>query len=214
MILPTLTQERKLWRKGYRFVAGVDEVGRGAWAGPVVAAAVIFPPDIKLPKDLRDSKLLQPEKRRELSEIIQELALSFAIGEVRVQIVNKYGVASATQRAMRAALRKLSPAPEYELIDAFYLRYLRKSEQIAIVRGDKTCASIAAASILAKVYRDKQMAGKMHRRFPKYRFCSHKGYGTPEHQEAIFRWGLTKIHRIKFVPQNLIASPCFNESYH
>lgn len=204
MTLPTLTQERKLWQKGYQFVAGVDEVGRGAWAGPVVAAAVIFPPDIKVPKDLRDSKLLPATKRRELSEIIQELALSFAVSEIKVKTINNHGIVSATQRAMRAALRKLSPTAEFELIDAFYLRYFRKSEQIAIIRGDKTCASIAAASILAKVYRDNLMAQKFHRQYPKYRFCSHKGYGTPEHQEAIQRWGLTKIHRINFIPQNLI----------
>ncbi len=204
MILPTLKQERKLWQKGYQFVAGVDEVGRGAWAGPVVASAVIFPPDIKLPKDLRDSKLLQPAKRRELSEIIQELALSYAIAERKVTIINNHGIVSATQRAMRAALRKLSPTAEFEFIDAFYIRYLCKSKQMAIIKGDKTCASIAAASILAKVYRDNLMTGKVHRQYPKYRFCSHKGYGTPEHQEAIQRWGITKIHRVNFIPQNLI----------
>lgn len=205
MILPTLKQEKKLWRQGYKFVAGVDEVGRGAWAGPLVAAAVIFPTDIKLPKDLRDSKLLQPTRRRELSEIIQNLALSCAVSGIGTQIVNKYGIVSATQRAMRAALRKLSPSSEFKLVDAFYIRYLRKAEQMPIIKGDKTCASIAAASILAKVYRDELMGKKFHRLYPKYRFCSHKGYGTPEHQEAIQRWGLTKIHRVNFIPQSLIV---------
>lgn len=201
MILPDLKEEQKLWEKGYQFVAGVDEVGRGAWAGPLVAAVVIFPPDISVPKELRDSKQLSPALRRQIADWIKKDAISHAIAYSVTSFINKHGIVAATQKAFRAALKKLSP--DFILVDAFHVRYLPKKKQKAIIKGDQKVVSIAAASILAKVYRDKLMAGKYHRLYPRYRFCSHKGYGTPEHQEAIARFGLCPIHRVNFIPQML-----------
>lgn len=204
MIYPTLKIEKELWDKGYRFVAGIDEVGRGAWAGPVVAAAVIFPPSIEIPQGLCDSKLLPPPKREELAKEIKEMAVSFAVGQIPVSIIEKKGISTATQMAMRQALRRLSSTVDFVLIDYFSLKYLKKSCQQAIKKGDVCCASIAAASIIAKVYRDFLM-----RQFDKdkklrvYQFGKHKGYGTKLHQEAIARFGVSWAHRISFVPDSL-----------
>lgn len=207
MTFPNLDIEKKLWEQGYRFVAGVDEVGRGAWAGPVVAAAVIFPPDVEIPKGLRDSKLLTPKRREELNEKIKEIALGFAVGECGSSIIEQKGIAVATQMAMRKALRALNLEPDFTLVDYFTIRYLKKSCQKAITKGDLYCVSIAAASIVAKVYRDNLMQElDNHRDFEVYQFGKHKGYGTKLHQEAIREFGVSKIHRRSFVPKDLIAN--------
>lgn len=203
MITPTLNHERKLWDAGYRFLAGIDEVGRGAWAGPVVAAAVIFPPDIELPENLRDSKLLTAEKRRELNKRIRELAVSCAVAEINVNTINRVGISKASQSAMRKAIRELDPSPDFYLIDYFKIRYIPKKKQLNLKKGDKYCASIAAASIIAKVYRDRLME-EVHCKFEEYRFCDHKGYGTKAHQEAIMKHGLSNLHRLSFVPERLL----------
>jgi ribonuclease HII len=199
--------ERELWKQGYRYVAGIDEVGRGAWAGPVVAAAVIFPPSVDLPKGLADSKKLTAKRREELDKEIQHLALDYSVGSVSVGIIEKYGIANAAQRAMRRAIRGLNNAPDYHLIDYFELNYINKSCQRGIKKGDVVCASIAAASILAKVYRDDLMR-KLddHAHFSVYRFGKHKGYGTKEHQRAIQDYGVCKIHRVSFVPDRLLTT--------
>ena len=204
MTLPTLDIEKDLWQQGYRFIAGVDEVGRGAWAGPVVAAAVILPPDVEIPKGLRDSKLLTPKRREELNEKIKEIALGFAVGECNSPIVEKKGIVAATQIAMRKALCALNPEPDFTLVDYFSIRHLKKSCQEAITKGDLYCCSIAAASIVAKVYRDNLMRElDNHKDFEVYRFGKHKGYGTKLHQEMIRKYGVSRIHRVSFVPQNL-----------
>ncbi len=197
MVLPTLEIEQKLWKKGFKFVCGIDEVGRGCFAGPVVAGAVVFPPNCDLLEGVADSKLLKPRQREKLAEKIKELALVWAIGEIGVSDINKCGIGKATQMAFRKAIKNLDKNPDFVLIDAFYIKHLNRKKQNAVKNGDKICASISAASIIAKVYRDKLMKN-LHKKYPKYGFARHKGYGTKEHQSALQKYGLTKIHRRSF----------------
>ena len=205
VILPNLKIEQELWNQGYSHIAGVDEAGRGAWAGPVVAAAVILPPETEILKGLRDSKLLTPKRREELNKKIKEIALGFAVGECGSSVIEKRGIAVATQMAMRKALKKLNPEPDFSLIDYFTLKYIKKSCQRAIKKGDLHCASIAAASIVAKVYRDDLMR-KLDddEKFKVYQFGKHKGYGTKLHQQLICEHGICRIHRVSFVPKELL----------
>lgn len=188
--------ESRLWSREIHLIAGIDEVGRGAWAGPVVAAAVVFPPFFKADFDLFDSKLLLPKQREVLTEKIKEVA-SVGIGVVGVPTINKIGIGRATQKAFRAAVRALACDAEYFLIDAFYIRYWVRENQLPIKKGDRFCASIAAASIVAKVYRDNRMC-ELANKYPRYGFDIHKGYGTPAHQEAIRQYKLSGIHRKSF----------------
>ncbi len=197
MILPTLQIEQSLWNAGYKLVCGIDEVGRGCFAGPVVAGAVIFSPDGILPKGIADSKLLKPKQRETLADQIKRVALFYAIAEICVNDINKLGIGKATQMAFRKALRLLLVQADYVLIDAFYIKHLNRKKQKAIKDGDTICASIAAASIIAKVYRDKLMKN-LHKKYPKYGFAKHKGYGTKIHQEAIRKYGLSRLHRKSF----------------
>jgi ribonuclease HII len=193
----TFAEEINLWKKGFRAVAGLDEVGRGSWAGPVVTAAVIFPPFIKLPFAVFDSKLLKSFERERLAQLIVKAALLTSVAEVGVDAINRVGIGRATQHAFRKAIRLLPASPEFFLIDAFYIRYIAKKRQKPIKKGDQVCASIAAASILAKVYRDRLMK-KTGRKFPDYGFGQHKGYGTKKHQAAIEEFGVLPIHREKY----------------
>lgn len=193
----TLRYERFLWRSGKRYIAGIDEVGRGSWAGPVVAAAVVLPPGWRKPKNLADSKLLRPIDREKLARVIKREAVSYAIAETSVAVINREGVGRATQRAFRRAIKDLNVRPDFHLIDAFYIKYLPKKSQLPIVKGDEKCASIAAASIIAKVYRDRQMKN-LSRQYPDYGFAKHKGYGTKEHQSAIKERGFSPVHRLSF----------------
>ena len=197
MITPTLDIESKLWKKGLRDIAGLDEVGRGAFAGPVVVGAVIFPPDVTLPEGIADSKLLRPRQREMLAEIIKDKAVSWSIAEIAVCHINKLGIGKATQMAFRKVLRLLAKPADFVLMDAFNIKHLNRSRQKAIKDGDKICASISAASIIAKVYRDKLMK-KLHIKYPQYGFAKHKGYGTKAHQDAIKKYGLCRIHRKSF----------------
>ncbi len=205
VVFPTLNIEKELWSRGYRFIAGIDEVGRGAWAGPIVAAAVVFPQEVKIPQGLRDSKLLTPKKRQELNEKIKEIAVSFAVGECGSPIIEKKGITAANQIAMRKALQALDPQPDFSLIDYFELDSLERSKQRAVKKGDLHCASISAASIIAKVFRDDLMR-KLDddEEFSVYQFGKHKGYGTRLHQEAIAEYGVSRIHRVSFVPDKLL----------
>lgn len=197
MILPTLKIERKLWKQGYYCVCGLDEVGRGAFAGPVVAGAVIFKKSIKLPEGIADSKLLTPKKRENLELKIKNKALCWAIGEISVREINKYGIGKATQMAFRKAIKNLSVKAEFVLIDAFYIKHFNRKRQKPVKNGDKTCVSISAASIIAKVYRDNLMV-RLDKKYPQYGFKHHKGYGTLEHRKALKRYGFSKIHRKSF----------------
>lgn len=205
MVIPTLDIERKLWKQGYFLVCGLDEVGRGCFAGPVVVGAVVFPRQLasQLPDGLADSKMLRPRQREKLAKEIKKYALAWSVAEVGVSVINKVGIGKATQVAFRKALRSLSVPADHILIDAFYIKHLNRKRQKPIKDGDKVCASIAAASILAKVYRDKLMK-KLHRKYSEYGFAKHKGYGTKRHQEAIRKYGLSRIHRTSFDLQKFL----------
>ena len=193
----TFNIEKGFWNSGVNDIAGVDEVGRGAWAGPVVAAAVIFPKKVKIPEDLFDSKSISPRRREYLSKVIYKHAKSIGIGSIDVAEINKRGIGSATHKAFREAIKSLSSVPESILVDAFYIKHLRKSIQRPIKKGDSICASIAAASIVAKVYRDRLMK-KLSSKYPVYRFAKNKGYGTAYHMSAIAAYHFTDIHRVSF----------------
>lgn len=197
MVTPTLNLETELWKEGFHYIAGLDEVGRGCFAGPVVAGAVVFPQDIILPEGLADSKLLKPRQRERLAAQIKNQAICWAIAEIGVKDINKHGIGKATQMAFRKALRLLSVQADYVLIDAFYIKHLNRKRQKPVKNGDKICASISAASIIAKVHRDKLMK-KLHRKYPQYGFSKHKGYGTRGHREAIKKHGLSRVHRKSF----------------
>lgn len=197
MITPTLDIEHLLWKKGYSMVCGIDEVGRGCFAGPVCVGAVIFPKGCELPNGVADSKLLKPREREKLAEQIRECAVSWSVAEVGIASINKVGIGKATQMAFRKAIKQLQQSPDFVLIDAFYIKHLNRKRQKAVKDGDTICASISAASIIAKVHRDKLMK-KIHRKYPQYGFSKHKGYGTKFHQTAIKKYGLSRIHRKSF----------------
>jgi ribonuclease HII len=180
---------------GYQFVAGIDEAGRGPLAGPVVAAAVILPPDYEHP-DINDSKQLTAKKREFLYDVIKEDALAVGLGVVEASVIDRINILQATLMAMRDAVADLSLSPDYLLIDGKN-RIDVQVPQEAIVKGDAKSISIAAASIIAKVSRDRIME-IYHRQFPQYNFLKNKGYGTVEHREAVHRCGRCKIHRLSF----------------
>lgn len=197
MIYSSFDLEKTLWQKGFKLVCGVDEVGRGCFAGPVVVGAVVFPANFDLTQKLADSKLLKPRQRENLTKFIKDQALCWSIAEISVRNINKFGIGKATQMGFRKAVKLLAKSPDFILIDAFYIKHFNQKYQQAIPDGDKICASISAASIIAKVYRDKLMKF-LHKKYPKYKFSKNKGYGTKDHQEAIKKYGLTKIHRTSF----------------
>lgn len=197
MTFPTLNIENKLWKSGYSMVCGLDEVGRGSFAGPVCVGAVIFSKDCILPEGIADSKLLKYRERERLAKLIQECAVTWKVAEISVVTINKVGIGKATQMAFRKAIKLLPVKPDMCLIDAFYVRHLSRKRQRPIRDGDRICVSISAASIIAKVHRDKLMK-KLHKKYPNYGFGKHKGYGTKRHQEAIMKYGLSSVHRKSF----------------
>ena len=198
--VPSFLEENRLRRRGYKLIAGVDEVGRGALAGPVMAAAVILPPKIKTPwaEKVRDSKFLSPEQRESLYGPICEASVAFGVGSVDSWTISSIGIARATQIAMSQAVSQLSPLAEALLIDYFEIPYVRLPQK-GVVDGDTLCFSIACASIVAKVTRDRLMAG-FDSSYPGYLFSRHKGYGTAEHLECLRRLGPCPIHRRNFQP--------------
>jgi len=187
--------EARAWRSGVGRVAGIDEAGRGPLAGPVVAAAVILAPDRRV-ASLADSKLLTPERREELFLVIHERALAVGVGVVDHETIDRVNILEATRRAMTGALAALSVVPELVITDFVALPAL-PCPQRNLVAGDRRCASVAAASIVAKVTRDRLML-EADRRFPEYGFARHKGYGTVEHLAALDRHGPCPIHRRSF----------------
>jgi len=197
----SLVEEKALYKQGYRFVAGIDEVGRGPLAGPVMAAAVVMPPRIRKSKwsdAVRDSKLLTSQQREELFEPIKEHAISYGIGMISVQTIDMHGIAKAVRLAMKQAVEQLSPSADFLLVDYFTIPEL-KLPQKGVVEGDGVCFSIACASILAKVARDRIMV-EMDRVYRGYGFARHKGYGTREHLECLRKLGPCQIHRRSFSP--------------
>lgn len=197
MLKPDLNLEKDLWKKGYKNIAGVDEVGRGSWAGPLVAAAVILPKSFKIPQNFGDSKQVNPLARKRFAQEIKTVAKAYSIAEIGVSTINRWGVGKASQIAFRKAVRSLDPKPDFILIDAFYIKHLKRKNQKAIVHGDQRSSSIAAASIIAKVYRDNLMK-KLSRKYKVYGFAKHKGYGTRFHQGAIRTYGFSRIHRTSY----------------
>jgi ribonuclease HII len=194
--LPTTEVEEALWASGYPIVAGVDEVGKGPLAGPVYAAAVVLD-RCHMPgwvSELRDSKVLLAPERERLSEAIRGEAPAWSIGYATVAEINAWGITKANYAAMLRALSGLHVKPAHVLIDGPLVVPGNPLPQIAVVDGDATCASIAAASIIAKVARDAVMCG-WDRWYPQYGFASHKGYATPDHLRRIETHGLSPLHR-------------------
>lgn len=192
---PELTYETALWNQGIQWIAGIDEAGRGPLAGPVVAAAVIFPPYFFLPQ-IDDSKKLRPEIREMCYERIVQSAMTFGIGIVDVSEIDQLNIREASFKAMRNAIENLSVLPQHLLVDGFSIPGLT-IPQTAVIKGDQKCFTIAAASIIAKVTRDRLML-KYDKLYPMYGFAKHKGYGTREHVQAILKYGLCEIHRRSF----------------
>lgn len=200
-----LSFERELWQQGVRLVAGVDEAGRGPLAGPVVAAAVILPQvwqdggfDERL-RDLNDSKQLTEAQREAFFAILTAHPdIRFGIATVDAAVIDRINILQATHRAMNEALARLQPPPEHVLVDGNPVKSLR-FPQTALVKGDARSYSIAAASVIAKVTRDRLMQD-FDARFPGYGFAAHKGYGTPQHLAALASHGPCPIHRRSFAP--------------
>jgi len=221
---PTFKEEKKLWKQGIKYVIGVDEVGRGAFAGPVTVAAVIFPVNFfsDFLEQVNDSKMLSPKKRKLLAPIIKS-NLTYSVSTVSVKIINKVGIGKAAEIAFRKAIAKVIkknnkklliiknsleirnlkleiPEQYFVLADGFHIKYVKGiglKNQKAIVKGDKKSLSIAAASIIAKVHRDKSMV-KLSAKYSNYSFEMHKGYGTKLHREKIKKHGLCDAHRTSF----------------
>jgi len=224
---PDTALEARGYAKGFRQVAGLDEVGRGPWAGPVVAAAVIMPRGVTHP-DIRDSKMIPAPKREELAHWVKQEAVAWAIGIVGPEEIDRINILKASLMAMSIAFGRLNPRPDLLLIDGSHtipLPFLLEQQidddgvlhrqsrrprifapfpsglprQTAIVKGDAVCHSIAAASIIAKVARD-QIMTEMDQRYPSYGFAQHKGYGSESHAEALKRFGPSPIHRRSYTP--------------
>jgi ribonuclease HII len=196
-----LRHEKRLWESGRQLIAGVDEVGRGPLAGPVVAAAVILPHDFDV-LGIDDSKKLSPKKREELYEVIKEKALAWSIGRVGPERIDAINILEATKEAMTLAVQGLTLTPDHVLIDGNFTVRALALPQTAIVKGDANSTSIAAASILAKVTRDRYMV-EMDAVYPGYAFASNKGYGTAAHYEGLKKLGPTPIHRRTFIEDYL-----------
>ncbi len=230
MTYPDFDYEQGCWEKGIKYVAGADEVGRGSFAGPVVASAVVFTPnyDLRIRNNelkINDSKKLTLKQREIADSWIRQNALAFGIGKAGVAQINKLGIKKATEIAYRIAVKEANKVLskkdirysildvsdkmfqdrisniEYLLVDAFYIPRvpgIPKAQQKAIIKGDSISFSIAAASIIAKVYRDNLMA-KLSQRYKRYSWHKNKGYGTLEHRNAILKYGISTIHRTQFV---------------
>jgi ribonuclease HII len=196
-----LQYEIPLWEKGLKYIAGVDEAGRGPLAGPVVAAAVIFPPHFFL-EGVDDSKRLTHEEREQLYPQILASCATYGVGVVAVQEIDRINIYQAAMLAMRQALAQLSPAAQHVLVDGRAIPKLQWP-QTAIIKGDSLSFTIGAASIIAKVERDRIMQD-YHCQFPHYGFNAHKGYATPAHLAALREYGPCEIHRRSFHPKALV----------
>ncbi|MBI2886931.1 MAG: ribonuclease HII [Chloroflexi bacterium] len=205
---PDFRREMALWEQGYRRIAGVDEVGRGPLAGPVVAAAVLLFP---LPLEgawisqVRDSKLLSATQRERLSPLILEHARAVAVAVVSPLEIDRMGIGAAVRTAMARALGQLPLKADYVLVDGRE-RLKTAVRQQSVVKGDRMVASIAAASIVAKVHRDRLMA-ELEEQYPGWGFARHKGYGTPQHLEALRNLGPSPAHRRSFSPLRELTEP-------
>ena len=200
---PTFERETALWNAGRAIVAGVDEAGRGPLAGPVVAAAVVFPAGQKAIRGLRDSKLLPPLKRERLAIVVRARAIAVGVGAASVREIDRLNIRRATILAMQRALTRLAHVPHDILVDGLALPELGRAH-VAIVDGDACCQSIAAASVIAKTVRDRLMR-LLAARYPAYAWADNKGYGTPEHLDALLVLGPTRHHRMSFEPVSQLS---------
>jgi len=198
-----MRHERELHLSGFRCVAGIDEVGRGCLAGPVVAAAVVLPERHRI-KGIRDSKMLPRARREALYELILDRAVGVGVGCVEVDVIDRINILQATKLAMRQALERLPEQPDHLLIDALSLREIALP-QCPLIGGDAISASIAAASIVAKVTRDR-ICDEFDRRYPAYGFARNKGYGTRRHVDALNTDGPCAWHRRSFAPVRLLLA--------
>jgi ribonuclease HII len=194
------TLENALRRVGFVHVAGVDEVGRGCLAGPVVAAAVVLHPDKHIP-GVCDSKTVQAPERERLYERILKQSVTWAVAAADPAEIDRINIHQASLRAMQRAILALSPLPDIVLVDAFRVPELPMAQR-GVPHGDRRCSAIAAASIVAKVTRDRQML-ELHGRDPRYGFDRHKGYATADHLDAVARFGYSDVHRRSFRPPSL-----------
>jgi ribonuclease HII len=196
---PTLDRERRLLRAGHSLIAGIDEAGRGAWAGPVVAAAVILDPaEVSQLDGVNDSKRLSPRQRDKLYQIILDHCVTYGIGQGSVEEIDAIGILPATRLAMTRAVAALSPQPDALIIDAVRLPQVNKPQAVFNF-ADSISLSVAAASILAKVTRDRLLID-LDAHYPAYQFARHKGYGTQIHRAALQSVGPCAIHRTSFKP--------------
>ncbi|MBI2074728.1 MAG: ribonuclease HII [Candidatus Levybacteria bacterium] len=211
---PSFTEEQEFWNKGYELVIGMDEVGRGAFAGPVLVGAVIFSKDSYTSRsildEVKDSKQLSSKSRQKLNTLIKRLVLFSTTAEISVSIINRLGIGKATQMAFRKAIKtileRFPNKRKFVLVDGFHIKYFKGiglKNQKGIIRGDQKSFSIAAASIIAKVERDNIME-QLHKKYPQYGFAKHKGYGTKQHQMAIKKYGLSMLHRMSFNLQKFL----------
>ena len=196
---PTRKFERTLWSAGNEHVVGIDEVGRGSWAGPLTIAAAVIPKDKRLYR-IRDSKALNEKERESLFDAITNWCTHWSVGHATNEECDEFGMSYAQKLATERAIKSLTIRPDHALIDGkwdFVGQILGKENRTMIVRGDAQCLSIAAASILAKVTRDRMMK-KHHESFPAYAFASNKGYPCPKHKAALSELGPTPLHRISW----------------
>ena len=211
MRAPDLAAERALWKSGVGLLAGIDEVGRGPLAGPVAAGAVVLPRIDRITKQfrwlshVRDSKQLTPDAREELSGYIWEHVAAAGVAFVPVAVIDRIGIAEASRQAWLGAISELAVQPAHLLLDAFRLPSCRLP-QTAVIDGDEKIMSIACASIIAKVARDRLMAER-HGEYPGYGFMTNKGYATPEHFAALDRLGPCQLHRRSFSPVKEMVTP-------
>ena len=193
--------EREQWNNGFQTVCGVDEAGAGPLAGPVYAAAVILPRELEIP-GLNDSKKLTEKKREALFDVITAQAVAYSIRRVEAAEIDEIDILNARMLAMQRAIHGLSEKPDMALIDGnrdHGSRYAIETPHITIVKGDANSASIAAASILAKVARDRYMSGELNEQYPQYLFAKHKGYGTKLHYQMLDQYGPCPQHRVTFL---------------
>lgn len=205
-----LVFEEQAWADGFKFVAGIDEVGRGCIAGPVIAAACILHPARELPEGLNDSKQVSAKQRYEIAAQLKESCIAYAIGSVAADEIDRINILEATKLAMRLAIGELQPAADFLLVDALTLKGLGIPQK-ALIKGDCISASIAAASIIAKTHRDDLMHA-FEDEYPEYGFADHVGYGTKRHWDAIRSQGPCAIHRKTFrgVAEKVEASLAIN----
>jgi len=202
-ITPTMKRERELWKQGL-VVCGIDEAGRGAWAGPVVVATVILPRRHRQVDGITDSKLMTPARRAKYYELITDFAVDFGVGIIGHDIIDKLGILEATKLGAKEAFEMMKTQADYLLTDALDLNQHIHCEQEAIIKGDQKIYSISCASIIAKVTRDNLMSS-LGGEYSKYQFHKHKGYGTKLHQQKLVEHGVSSIHRRSYKPIKVLC---------